>query len=76
MVKYVTYDGLGTAYLVMLRKATGDFGGSGAIEHSFLVGKNDTVAVDDFTFKLLEEQGHIGPSKLKEVPESILRTKI
>ena len=67
MVKYVVYAGHGTQYLVTITKRRVNITDSPELLACFLVTKKDKLAVDDATFDLLKEQGHIGDEKLQEV---------
>lgn len=58
--------------MVVLKKPKKNADDPDEIESTFLVSRNDIVAVEDYVFQLLKEQGHFGPNKLSEVPESTL----
>jgi hypothetical protein len=72
LLHYVTYDGPGTGYLVILKKPKKNANDPDEIEATFLVARDDIVAVEDYVFRLLKEQGHFDSTKLTEVPESTL----
>lgn len=59
--------------MVLLKKPKKNDADPDEIEATFLVHRDDIVAVDDYTFWLLKEQGHFDSTKLSEVPESALR---
>lgn len=58
--------------MVILKKPKKNVNDPDEIESTFLVSRNDIVAVEEHVFQLLKEQGHFGSSKLSEVPESTL----
>lgn len=69
MTHYVTYVGLGTHYVVLITKLQTPLTPKPEIEAALKIGKDEIVAVDDYTFQLLIDGSHISPKKLLEVPE-------
>jgi hypothetical protein len=72
-LKFVRYDGTGNGYLLILtnKKRSGELmREAGEVPVAALyIPNGQIVAVSEQDFQILNEQGHIGKEKLREVPD-------
>jgi hypothetical protein len=55
--------------MVLITKPATNLNPKPEVEAAFMIGKDQTVAVDDYTFQLLNDGCHMGTKKLFEVSE-------